>query len=361
MGRSRAAPRECWVGGRLPCQWGRTQMPLSARHRKLSDSLSRCVAVLRGGEWHGRSAGGVISAVIVAGARALKKEPQHEHSQRDFQLVGWQHLVNRLYTSLQGKKRSTNAAGNHYYVQRKGIGPLGMPRRWVIYSNGAEASQITPDWHGWMHYTVDTPPTGKLPAATAPEPHRMNMTGTAQADRPRGSILATGADQGHRRRKPWRPAEVELGGVTLAPCSWQPSPRAKRDQTAASACGRRRTSNPSLMRRRAVGCRRHRLRLLGLCPEPAPRSCLKIRSPFFAALDKVTAKIAPGGALNRQPSSAPSRSAARLFLTPADQPPRPPPSCRRPGAARRQGAFCQLDVCGRPGLNAVEHPVLTSG
>ena len=69
---------------------------------------------------------------------------------------------NRLYTSLRGKLVGTDAAGNRYYVQRKGIGPLGMPRRWVIYSNGAEASQITPDWHGWMHYTVDTPPTERF-------------------------------------------------------------------------------------------------------------------------------------------------------------------------------------------------------
>ena len=42
---------------------------------------------------------------------------------------------NRLYTSLRGKLVGTDAAGNRYYVQSKGIGPLGVPRRWVIYSN----------------------------------------------------------------------------------------------------------------------------------------------------------------------------------------------------------------------------------
>ena len=41
--------------------------------------------------------------------------------------------------------------------RRKGVGPLGVPRRWVIYRNLAEASQMPPDWHGWMHYMVDTP------------------------------------------------------------------------------------------------------------------------------------------------------------------------------------------------------------
>ena len=53
----------------------------------------------------------------------------------------------------------TDAAGNRYYVQSKGVGPLGVPRRWVIYKDLAEASQIPPEWHGWMHFTVDTPPT----------------------------------------------------------------------------------------------------------------------------------------------------------------------------------------------------------
>jgi NADH:ubiquinone oxidoreductase subunit len=115
---------------------------------------------------------------------------------------------NRLYTSLRGKLVGTDAAGNRYYVQRKGIGPLGMPRRWVIYSNGAEASQITPDWHGWMHYTVDTPPTEQnYQPRPWQKPHRMNMTGTAQADRPRGSILATGRrPKATGDYKPWRPA-----------------------------------------------------------------------------------------------------------------------------------------------------------
>ena len=59
--------------------------------------------------------------------------------------------------------------GNRYYVQRKGVGPLGVPRRWVIYRNLAEASQVPPEWHGWLHYTVDTPPTEEeyTPAALA--------------------------------------------------------------------------------------------------------------------------------------------------------------------------------------------------
>ena len=114
---------------------------------------------------------------------------------------------NRIYTWLRGRLVGTDEFGNRYYVQSKGIGPLGKPRRWVIYANMAEASQIPPDWHGWMHYTVDTPPTEE---AYRPRPwqrrHVMNMTGTAQAYRPKGSILTTAArPKATGDYKPWRP------------------------------------------------------------------------------------------------------------------------------------------------------------
>ena len=115
---------------------------------------------------------------------------------------------NRLYTRLRGRHVGTDELGNRYYVQSKGIGPLGVPRRWVIYKSGAEASQISPDWHGWMHFTVDTPPA---PGDYQPKPwqkrHRMNMTGTPDAYRPAGSIVGQGVrPKATGDYEPWRPA-----------------------------------------------------------------------------------------------------------------------------------------------------------
>ena len=100
---------------------------------------------------------------------------------------------NRIYTRLRGTLVGTDGMGNRYYVQHKGIGPLGVPRRWVIYSTMAEPSQVPAEWHGWLHYTVDVPPTedGYVPRPWEKE-HLMNMTGTPQAYRPQGSILASG-------------------------------------------------------------------------------------------------------------------------------------------------------------------------
>lgn len=98
--------------------------------------------------------------------------------------------------------------GNKYYEQRAGKkGPLARPRRFVTYKSDAEASQVPPDWHGWLHYTHDTPPT-KEQYQPQPwqKPHRRNMTGTPEAYRPSGSILAAGQrPKATGDYKPWRP------------------------------------------------------------------------------------------------------------------------------------------------------------
>lgn len=115
---------------------------------------------------------------------------------------------NRIYTRMRGKLVGTDAGGNRYYVQSKGVGPLGQPRRWVIYKNMAEPSQVPAEWHGWLHYTVDEVPT-ETSYVTKPweKPHQMNLTGTRDAWRPSGSLLSA-----HPARpkatgdyKPWRP------------------------------------------------------------------------------------------------------------------------------------------------------------
>jgi NADH:ubiquinone oxidoreductase subunit len=63
----------------------------------------------------------------------------------------------------------------------------------VIYNGYAESSTVPPSWHGWLHHTVDTPPTEE---SYQPWPwekaHRPNMTGTPAAYRPPGSTLARG-------------------------------------------------------------------------------------------------------------------------------------------------------------------------
>ena len=52
-----------------------------------------------------------------------------------------------------------------------------------------EASRVSPDWHGWLHYTFDEPPSERpLPHKAWEKPHIENLTGTALAYAPPGSI-----------------------------------------------------------------------------------------------------------------------------------------------------------------------------
>jgi NADH:ubiquinone oxidoreductase subunit len=100
---------------------------------------------------------------------------------------------NRWLTYRQGKLVGSDEQGNRYYTQSRGVGPLDKPRRWVVYKQDAEASQIPPEWHGWMHHTSDVPPTDQKVVTRAwQKPHQPNLTGTAGAYRPPGSILAQG-------------------------------------------------------------------------------------------------------------------------------------------------------------------------
>ena len=95
-----------------------------------------------------------------------------------------QTLGTRFFTWRKGELVGEDASGNKYYRERDG------KRRWVVYNGLADASRVSPDWHGWLHYTVDTPPTEEdYTPRDWQKPHKANMTGTPQAYRPAGSIL----------------------------------------------------------------------------------------------------------------------------------------------------------------------------
>src|SRR3546814_186875 len=67
----------------------------------------------------------------------------HFHINRRGVFIGQDELGNRYFEAKD--------ASDSYDVGRK--------RRWVIYTGYAEASKVSPDWHGWLHYTFDEPPT----------------------------------------------------------------------------------------------------------------------------------------------------------------------------------------------------------
>jgi NADH:ubiquinone oxidoreductase subunit len=119
----------------------------------------------------------------------------------------------RLWTWWTGELVGTDRAGNRYYreknfrVREKGAGKFSRERRWVIYAGEVEASRVPPEWHGWLHHTIDQPPrAGDERRYSWQKEHVPNMTGTPLAYRPRGSVLRGG----HRARatgdyEPWTP------------------------------------------------------------------------------------------------------------------------------------------------------------
>jgi NADH:ubiquinone oxidoreductase subunit len=111
----------------------------------------------------------------------------------------------RLFTWRYGTKVGEDEFGNVYYQTKDG------KRRWVVYRYQSEASLVPPEWHGWLHYTVDVPPTDEAykarPWEKAYEP---NLTGTPIAYRPPGSILKPDAGKMiPRDYEPWRPGRSE--------------------------------------------------------------------------------------------------------------------------------------------------------
>jgi NADH:ubiquinone oxidoreductase subunit len=94
-----------------------------------------------------------------------------------------QTLNTQLFTWRKGIKVGDDELGNTYYHNADDS------RRWVIFNGEIEASRINPDWHGWLHHTWKEPPTEK-PLIRKPweKPHEPNLTGTAMAYAPIGSI-----------------------------------------------------------------------------------------------------------------------------------------------------------------------------
>ena len=102
-------------------------------------------------------------------------------------------------TFLRGEHVGTDDAGNRYYRTRKGRKDraLGFDRRWVIYDGAAEATKIPPGWYRWMHHQTDiAPPQAVYHAREWEKPHQPNMTGTAAAYRPTGSIMRPDPEAG---------------------------------------------------------------------------------------------------------------------------------------------------------------------
>ena len=73
-------------------------------------------------------------------------------------------LGTRLLTWFRGEAVGTDSFGNRYYRERgsrklrRGGGRFSREKRWVIYQGEPEGSKVPPEWHAWLHHTVDEVP-----------------------------------------------------------------------------------------------------------------------------------------------------------------------------------------------------------
>ena len=88
-----------------------------------------------------------------------------------------------IYTTFFGKFFGKDEFGNKYYTSSKG-------KRWVIYEGTVEPSKIPSEWYLWMHFLTNKKPSDDLKKYQWQKKHEENLTGTAKAYKPEGSLTA---------------------------------------------------------------------------------------------------------------------------------------------------------------------------
>ncbi|SFI59157.1 NADH:ubiquinone oxidoreductase subunit NDUFA12 [Jannaschia pohangensis] len=101
-------------------------------------------------------------------------------------LVSWwdgQSFGTALWTRRFGTRVGEDADGNVYFNNADDT------RRWVHYVGENDASNVPPDWFGWLHHTFALPPTkDPIVHKTWEKPHQPNLTGSAAAFARPGSL-----------------------------------------------------------------------------------------------------------------------------------------------------------------------------
>ncbi|MEZ0103454.1 NADH:ubiquinone oxidoreductase subunit [Bradyrhizobium elkanii] len=123
----------------------------------------------------------------------------------------------QLWTSRFGELVGEDEQGNRYYRTKGGeVDPtLHFERRWVVYNGYAEASRIPAGWHGWLHHTVDVPPTEQNYQA-----REWEKPPSAEPDRHRAGLPSVRLDAGERPPPQGnrRLSRLDAGKLTFTHC-----------------------------------------------------------------------------------------------------------------------------------------------
>ena len=100
------------------------------------------------------------------------------------QIFTWwnrQTIGTMILTFFSGKLKGIDEFGNKYYESKSG-------RRWVIYKETVEASNIPPNWYSWIHFINNKLPVANQKKYFWEKRHVSNLTGTNEAYRPKKII-----------------------------------------------------------------------------------------------------------------------------------------------------------------------------
>lgn len=126
-------------------------------------------------------------------------------------IFGYLSPLHHLVTvSLKGSFVGADQFGNKYYEGKPRAG-YKHTRRWVTYSKDDNASEVPPEWHGWLHHQTDDLPDPEKPSFRQDwqKPYISNRTGTLQAYRPPGHILKGGKrDKASGDYEAWKPEDA---------------------------------------------------------------------------------------------------------------------------------------------------------
>ena len=100
------------------------------------------------------------------------------------QIFTWwnkQTIGTMILTLFTGKLKGTDKFGNKYYENKFG-------KRWVIYKDIVEASNIPSEWFSWIHFLNNKVPDPTKKKYFWEKDHKPNLTGTNEAYRPKKII-----------------------------------------------------------------------------------------------------------------------------------------------------------------------------
>ena len=65
-----------------------------------------------------------------------------------------------LYTFFKGNLVGKDDDGKKYYTSNISHG-VKKEKRWVLYNNDNDPTNIDPMWHGWLHHVIEDVPNSK--------------------------------------------------------------------------------------------------------------------------------------------------------------------------------------------------------